>query len=214
MTPTAVAYGSYRDPAISPQPPAGRLKNSTPAFPANDERELVEQAKRNPSQFAALYDRHFLQIYRFAYSRVGDQIAAEDITSEVFMKALGAMPRYQDTGRPFSAWLYRIAVNTILDRCRTLRSWQPIEDVLNLADGSATEDVAVNRDEISRIWDLVDRLPNDQRTAMALKFKDDMSILAIAAAMSKSPGAVKLLIHRGVRRLRTHAERLRPVEGI
>ena len=87
----------------------------------DDERELVERARRDPRQFGALYDRHFQQIYRFVYSRVREQTAAEDVTSEIFMKALKAMPRYQDTGRPFAAWLYQIAVNAIADRYRTLR---------------------------------------------------------------------------------------------
>ncbi|HYL07507.1 MAG TPA: sigma factor, partial [Candidatus Udaeobacter sp.] len=79
----------------------------------DEERDLVERAKRDPRQFGALYDRFFQQIYRFVYSRVREQTAAEDVTSEVFMKALKAMPRYQDTGRPFAAWLYQIAVNAI-----------------------------------------------------------------------------------------------------
>src|SRR2546429_5981465 len=52
----------------------------------DEERELVERAKRDPRQFGALYDRHFQQIYRFIYSRVREQTAAEDVTSEVFMK--------------------------------------------------------------------------------------------------------------------------------
>ena len=130
------------------------------------------------------------------------------------MKALGAMPRYQHTGRPFAAWLYRIAVNTILDRSRVLRQWQPIDDLHNLADDSSTEDIALNRDEINRIRVLIDQLPGDQRTALALKFQEDMTILDIAASMGKTPGAVKLLIHRGVRRLRMHAARLRPVDGL
>ena len=79
----------------------------------DDERDLVERAKRDPRQFGALYDRHFQQIYRFVYSRVREQTAAEDVTSEIFIKALKAMPRYQDKGRPFAAWLYQIAVNAI-----------------------------------------------------------------------------------------------------
>src|SRR5579872_7188196 len=82
----------------------------------DEERYLVDRAKRDTREFGALYDRHFQQIYRFVYSRVREQTAAEDVTSEVFIKALKAMPRYQETGRPFAAWLYQIAVNAIADR--------------------------------------------------------------------------------------------------
>jgi RNA polymerase sigma-70 factor (ECF subfamily) len=179
----------------------------------DEERDLVEKAKRDPRQFGALYDRHFQQIYRFVYSRVREQTAAEDVTSEVFIKALKAMPRYQDTGRPFAAWLYQIAVNAIADRYRTLRSTQSIDDFHDLSTaGPSLEDVATHRDEVRRIWTLVESLPHQQRTALVLKFQEDMKIEDIAVAMGKSPGAVKLLIHRGVTRLRDEAASLRPVE--
>ena len=179
----------------------------------DEERDLVERAKRDPRQFGALYDRHFQQIYRFVYSRVREQTAAEDVTSEVFMKALKAMPRYQDTGRPFAAWLYQIAVNAIADRYRTLRTAQPLDDFHDLSvAGPALEDLAAHRDEVRRIWTLVEQLPHQQRTALVLKFQEDLKIEDIAVAMGKTPGAVKLLIHRGVTKLRDEAATLRPVE--
>ena len=182
-------------------------------LPREDERELVEQAKRDPRQFGALYDRHFQQIYRFVYSRVREQTAAEDVTSEIFIKALKAMPRYQDTGRPFAAWLYQIAVNAIADRYRTLRPSQPLEDFHDLSiAGPALEEEAAHRDEIRRIWALVESLPAQQKTALVLKFQEDMKIEDIAVAMGKTSGAVKLLIHRGVSRLREEAQTLRPME--
>ncbi len=179
----------------------------------DDERELVERAKRDPRQFGTLYDRHFQQIYRFVYSRVREQTAAEDVTSEIFMKALRAMPRYQDTGRPFAAWLYQIAVNAIADRYRTLRPSSPLEDFHDLSiGGPPLEEETAHRDEIRRIWVLVEALPAQQKTALVLKFQEDMKIEDIAVAMGKTAGAVKLLIHRGVSRLRDEADSLRPAE--
>jgi len=179
----------------------------------DEERLLVDRAKRDPREFGALYDRHFQQIYRFVYSRVREQAAAEDVTSEVFIKALKAMPRYQDTGRPFAAWLYQIAVNAVADRYRTLRPSQPLEDFHDLSvGGPAIEEQAAMRDEIRRIWSIVEELPAQQRTALVLKFQEDMKIEDIAVAMGKTPGAVKLLIHRGVTRLREASGALRPSE--
>jgi RNA polymerase sigma-70 factor (ECF subfamily) len=178
-----------------------------------DERRLVERARRDPREFGPLYDRFFQQIYRFVYSRVREQTAAEDVTSEVFMKALKAIPRYQDTGRPFAAWLYQIAVNAIADRYRMNRPTQPLEDFHDLSvAGPPLEDVAAQRDELRRIWLIVEHLPVPQRTALVLKFQEDMKIEDIAVAMGKTPGAVKLLIHRGVSRLREEAGALRPSE--
>ena len=163
----------------------------------------MERAKSDPAAFGELYDRHFLQIYRFVYSRVREQSAAEDVTSEVFVKAFRSIGRYRDTGRPFSAWLYQIAANAVNDRYRSLRHTDDIDEKLGVAaPGPGLEDAAMQADEVRRIWALVESLPEQQRTAMVLKFQEDLKIEDIAAAMGKSPGAVKLLIHRAVTRLR------------
>jgi RNA polymerase sigma-70 factor (ECF subfamily) len=169
-----------------------------------DERELVERAKRDPNAFGELYDRHFQQIYRFVFSRVREQTAAEDVTSEVFMKALKSLPRYQHTGRPFSAWLYQIAVNAVADHYRADRPTRDIEEMHDLASSEVgIEEQAAQRDELRRIWHHVEKLPGQQRTAMVLKFQEDLKIEDIAIAMGKTEGAVKLLLHRGVTRIRS-----------
>jgi RNA polymerase sigma-70 factor (ECF subfamily) len=168
-----------------------------------DEVGLVERAKQDPTAFGELYDRHFHQIYRFVYSRVREQSAAEDVTSEVFMKALRGIGRYQHTGRPFSAWLYQIAVNAVHDRFRSARPVEDIDEQIAISTpGPGIEEVALQNDEIRRIWALVEKLPQAQRTALVLKFQEDMKIDDIAAVMGKTPGAIKLLIHRGVSKLR------------
>ena len=174
-----------------------------------DEVGLVERAKADPAAFGELYDRHFHQIYRFVYSRVRDQSIAEDVTSEVFIKALRGIGRYQHTGRPFSAWLYQIAVNAIHDRYRSHRPTEDIDEQIGIsAPGPGLEEVALQSDQIRRIWAVVDRLPASQRTALVLKFQEDMKIDDIAAVMGKTPGAVKLLIHRGVSKLRESSPEL------
>src|SRR5207245_11491951 len=94
---------------------------------SEDERDLVDRAKRNPEAFGALYDRYFAQIYRFAYSRVRDQSLAEDVTSEVFFKALKNIKRYTYTGHPFSSWLYQIALNALADHYRRQRREPELE---------------------------------------------------------------------------------------
>lgn len=175
-----------------------------------DEAGLVERAKTDPGAFGELYDRYFGQIYRFVYSRVRQQAAAEDVTSEVFVKALRGIGRYQDTGRPFSAWLYQIAVNAVNDRYRAARPAEDIDAQIGLsASGPGLEDLALQQAELRQIWGLVERLPAAQRTAMVLKFQEDMKIDDIAAVMGRSPGAVKLLLHRGVGKVRQSMERVR-----
>ncbi len=178
-----------------------RTSSSLPS--RSDEQALVARAKRDPNAFGELYERYLQQIYRFVYSRMRDQTAAEDVTSEVFMKALRSIDRYQDTGKPFSAWLYQIAVNSVADRYRATRVVEDIDDQRDLANvGPALEEIAAQRDELRQIWAVIETLPSPQRTAMVLKFQEDLKIEDIAVAMGKTPGAVKLLIHRGVTKVR------------
>jgi RNA polymerase sigma-70 factor (ECF subfamily) len=129
---------------------------------------------------------------------------AEDVTSDVFMKALRSIGRYQDTGRPISAWLYQIAMNAVADRFRAARPTEDIDEQRDLtAGGPGLEQIAAQRDELRRIWSVVETLPKQQRTAMVLKFQEDMKIEDIAGVMGKTNGAVKLLIHRGVMKVRS-----------
>src|SRR5207245_2125482 len=84
----------------------------------HDEEALIDRAQRGErSAFAELYDRHVDAVYRYIAFRVRDEDEAEDVTSEVFIKAMGALPRYEPR-QPFLAWLYRIARNAVIDRLR------------------------------------------------------------------------------------------------
>src|SRR5437879_7426979 len=81
-----------------------------------EERLLVEAAQSDPSKFDALYELHFERVYGFIAGRVHDRATAEDLTSEVFYKALANLKSYEWRGVPFAAWLLRIAANAVIDR--------------------------------------------------------------------------------------------------
>src|ERR1043166_713602 len=86
-----------------------------------DERSLVEAAQRDASRFAEIYQRYFELVYAYIVRRVRDRAVTEDLTSEVFRKALANLPRFKWTGAPFGAWLLRIASNLIADRAKRKR---------------------------------------------------------------------------------------------
>lgn len=166
------------------------------------DRLLVERAKSDADAFGILYDRHVDGIYRFVRARLGNAAAAEDVTAEVFVKALQGISRYRDTGRPFSCWLYRIATNAVADYFRH----EPVSRELSeeLPDAAAQVEVAaIRRLEIQDVWRLVECLPPQQCVAMTLRFRDDRSAREAARVMGKSEAAVKLLIYRAVGRLRS-----------
>jgi RNA polymerase sigma-70 factor, ECF subfamily len=78
-----------------------------------DERLLVEAAQKDPARFGDLYELHFELVYAFVSRRVASRDVAEDVTSEVFHKALANLPRFEWRGVPFGAWLLKIAANVI-----------------------------------------------------------------------------------------------------
>jgi RNA polymerase sigma-70 factor (ECF subfamily) len=169
-----------------------------------DERLLVERAKSDADAFGLLYDRHVDGIYRFVRARLSNAAAAEDVTAEVFLKALRGISRYRDTGRPFSCWLYRIAANSVADYFRHEPVSQELSEQVPDA-ATQVEAAAIRHLEVQDIWRAVERLPPQQRVAMMLRFRDDRSLREAAEVMGKSEAAVKLLIYRAVGRLRSEA---------
>ena len=169
------------------------------SLPRDLEDRLVERAKTDANAFGELYDHYFGQIYRFVYSRLHDQEAAEDVTSEVFFKALRAIGRYKPSGHPFSAWLYQISVNAINDHYRSRRPAQSLDAAVAVADGQRpVAERVVDSSEAARVWSAIDDLPPQQRIALTLKLGEDMKLAQIGEIMGKSEGAVKLLVHRGM----------------
>jgi RNA polymerase sigma-70 factor (ECF subfamily) len=171
-------------------------------------RDPVERAKTDPAAFGELYDRYSPRIYRFVRSRIHDDGLAEDVTADVFMSALRNIKSYQDQGRPFSCWLYRIAANAVASHYRNRRPQLSLDDAIGVA---AIEidpaDEVVDRERVRAVWTAVDRLPAQQRAAMILKFSDDLTMEDIGMVLGKSSAAAKLLIYRAVQRLRLELAR-------
>ena len=169
-----------------------------------DERLLIEAAQRDSSKFGDLYERHFERVYAFVARRVQDRDAAEDVTADVFHKALAGLGSYQWRGAPFGAWLIRIAANAVTDRSR--RTAREAVDVESLPDhGVAPADLALI-DQRARLFRLVDRLPADQRTVIVQRFVDGRSLREIAQQLKKTEGAIKQLQFRALHNLRTRME--------
>jgi RNA polymerase sigma-70 factor (ECF subfamily) len=182
---------SARHPAQKPSPQAA------------DERLVVEAAQADLSKFEVLYELHFDRVYFFIISRVHDRTIAEDLASEVFHKALANLPNYQWRGTPFSAWLFRIASNEIVDYFkRSDREQQPdeLEHALAQPDLSSTDlDFIERRVHFFR---LVEQLPEIQRRVVCERFVDERSIREIARRLSKTEAAIKQLQFRALRTLR------------
>src|ERR1700675_4071116 len=97
-----------------------------------DERLLVEAAQSDPTKFDALYELHFERVYYFLACRAHDRATPEDLTSEVFHRALANLATYQWRGAPFAAWLFRIASNALADQYKRAAREQSSDNAQNL----------------------------------------------------------------------------------
>lgn len=173
-----------------------------------DERLLVEAAQADPSKFDALYELHFDRIYYFIVSRVRDRATAEDLTSEVFHKALAKLSSYEWRGTPFSAWLFRIASNAMADQFkRSSRERASADDPPepDASRGPTSRDLRAIDDHV-QLFQLVEKLPAVQRRVIHERFVEQRNVREIAAILKKSEGAIKQLQFRALQTLRAQME--------
>jgi RNA polymerase sigma-70 factor (ECF subfamily) len=204
----AARKGTRRRKSGPPQKAAPTRQSAEGVSAAAGERELVEAAQRDPAKFEALYELHFERVYAFVASRMRDRATAEDVTSEVFHKALAHLPDYEWRGVPFAAWLLRIAANAIVDHAkRAAREFPAPEDPPEPAADAglqASEMRAVeHRAELFR---LVRQLPEVQKQVVYERFVEQRSIREIAQRLGKTVGAIKQLQLRAVQNLRAQME--------
>lgn len=181
-----------------------------------DERELVEQARHDPDAFGEIYERYVKRIFNYIYYRTGNMHDAEDLTSRVFQRALQHIPTYVDKGVPFSAWLYRIAHNLVVNwhRDRGRRKVVPLEDAILHSLGShAPENVAESHEEHDILLEAIRNLPEDRQQLLLLKYVERLPNAEIGLVMKRSEGAVKSLYHRTLIALRDEIERLGQANG-
>jgi RNA polymerase sigma-70 factor (ECF subfamily) len=167
----------------------------------SDERLLIEAAQKDPSRFAELYELHFDRVYAYVARRVRDRAETQDLTAHVFQQALANLGKFKWRGAPFAAWLYRIAGNAIADHAR--RNMREINDPQSATETTAA---AVDLEEVerrARLFRALDKLPDDQRRVIVLRFAEEKSIREIADELGRSEGAIKQLQFRGLENLRS-----------
>jgi RNA polymerase sigma-70 factor (ECF subfamily) len=171
-----------------------------PSRKRDKENRLILQAKQGDKQaIAELYSGHVDAIYRYVWPRVRDDAVAEDLTAQVFLKALEGLPAYEPSGKPFLAWLYRIAYARVVDHWRKQerRATLPLDDTLPAREPRPGELLEAEDDWITAI-DLLAQLTDDQQEVLMLRFIGEMSLSEVAETMGKTLGATKAVQHRAL----------------
>ena len=154
--------------------------------------------------FERVYDAHVVGIYRFIYARVGNHPDAEDLTAQVFVRAVEQLDTTRDPGQ-IAAWLYRVAHNATADHWRAFHrlplvgtdhvapGWEPVDE------GSQPEPIPDDRAR-RHVQALLRRLPDHYRRVLELRFLERKSVAETADAMGISSGNARVLQYRALRR--------------
>jgi RNA polymerase sigma-70 factor, ECF subfamily len=169
----------------------------------DDELLLIEAAQKDPARFGDIYERYFDRVYAYVARRVGNRDAAQDLTADVFHRALANIGKYESRGVPFAAWLFRIASNAIADKWKhaAKEAGSPAgpQAAEEIDDCKSDWDAAEHR---AQLFQSVKTLPADQRRVIQMRFAEEKSIRDIAQALRKTEGAIKQLQFRAIQNLR------------
>ncbi len=176
--------------------------------------ELDKQ--RLDRDFTDLYRAHLRDVYSYAYYRIGNHHDAEDITEQTFLQAYRHFDRAQreSNGRPLRPWLIRIAHNLAANyyRDRSRKPQTNLDDAAIISSPLGTERMVEEREEVHEVLAGVQKLPEDRREALIMRFALDMDNREIARALGRSEGATKVLLHRAIRQLEQALEEQRAAD--
>jgi RNA polymerase sigma-70 factor (ECF subfamily) len=171
----------------------------------------VDAARADPAEFEPLYRKYLAPVYNLALYELHDPHEAEDATERTFLNALAALPRFHEgatladghDASTFKVWLFRIARNVIAERRRTLRRHPEttLDAVGSMPASLDVEAITLRTEAGAEAWAAVATLSDDRRQAVVLRFVHELSTAEIAAILGRSEGAVRVLIHRGLRRV-------------
>lgn len=162
--------------------------------------ELIASVRQDPAAFRRLYELYARPVYRYLYSLSGNQADAEDLTSQVFLKALEDLDKFRNQGG-FQAWLFTIARSRAMDAYRKRRRELPLEEVQLVSHEPDPLTSAIRRDEVDRMRCILSSLSEEEQDLIRLRFVAGLSFSEIGAVLKRSEGAIKKALYRLLARL-------------
>jgi RNA polymerase sigma-70 factor (ECF subfamily) len=171
----------------------------------DEERALAVRARVDRASFGVLYDRYVDRIYAYCYRRLQTREAAEDATSDTFLKAIAAIGKYRPEAGSFRAWLFTIAHRVVIDAWRGARPHAPLDGIGDIPEaGAGPEHLALAREASRDLYALVALLPDDQANVVQLRLAG-LTDREIGEALGRSHGAIRIAQHRAIKRLQALA---------
>ncbi len=171
---------------------------------AHADAELISRAQAGENEaFGELYERYVALIYRYVLARVDAESDAEDITEVVFLRTFKALHRYIERGRPFSAFLYQVARNALVDHYRQQRKTESIEAAEKLPSLAPDPDESlIAKERAVVLRRALAELPADYQEVIRLRIMLALPTTIVGEWLGRSEGAVRVLLHRALKTLR------------
>ena len=185
----------------------GDIDAVTDTETASGEATLIAAAQADPRAFEPLYRRYLTSVYRYVRAHAETDDDAADITQQVFLQALAALPGFRTQGPPFAAWLFRIAHHAAVDAHRRRRptvTWELLPEALHPPGERDPEEAVLRAEALARLRRLLATLDAEKRELLALRFAGQLSAVEIAAVVGKRPDAVKKMLTRTLQALKEH----------
>ncbi len=179
------------------------MTNSTAALP--NESAIVSQCAVDTSAFAVLYDHYFPRVYNYIRYRVQDKDVTDDVTAQVFERALANIESYQPEKAPFAAWLFALARNAVNDylRAQMRRRWLSLEVVSNwMSSDPQPGEIVAGNETRHQLLVALNQLSHRERDLIALKFAGGLTNRRIATLTGISESNVGVILYRAMRKLR------------
>lgn len=168
--------------------------------------EQADRLARVRAAIATLYESHFERVARYIAVRTGDSTEAEDLASEVFVRALRSADSYEEKGAPMEAWVFRIAHNIVVDQLRKRDrrpASVPLDEAFSVAGPDDPAREVVRMHEAEEVRAAMASLTDAQRQVVSLRFGGEMTSEEVARVVGKNPGAVRELQSAALKKLRT-----------
>lgn len=169
--------------------------------------ELANGAKHDVQFFSELFDRYFERVYQFHLFRIRQDQDAEDLTSETFTKVFQKIDTFREDGAPFSAWLFTIARNTLIDFTRkhkikpeSIDEIQPSDEPSKDFDMTKIENTVLS----DKLWEAIRTLPEKQQQLWGLKLSADLPHRDIAEILGTTENNVNVMVNRSLKQLKRY----------
>jgi RNA polymerase sigma-70 factor (ECF subfamily) len=167
---------------------------------------IIEKAKQNPEVFGVLYEKYFPEIFKFIFKRIGNEDFTSDLTSQVFLKSLINLPKYEYRGLPFSAWLYRIAVNQLNEFFRNHQQerWIQLDEkqIQSFFDESEALFDLKSQNIEELLTKLLEQLDDDEVELIELRYLEELSFKEVAYILNITENNAKVRTYRILEKLR------------